>query len=258
MYAPVNGLDLYYEEHGAGPPLVLLHGAMGTIESCFTALLPRLAARYRVIAVELQGHGRTADVDRALSYERMAGDVGQLLRTLRVAPVDAVGYSMGGAVGLELARRQPELVRRVVFFGGATYRRDGLHPEMLGDMGDPVAQLEGSVWQQAYLRVAPRPDDWPRLVTKVIELDATFEGWSRDEIEAITRPVLLVVGDADIMRLEHVVEFFRLLGGGVLGDLVGVPPSRLAVLPGTTHVGMLERIDWLTSMIADFLDATIA
>jgi pimeloyl-ACP methyl ester carboxylesterase len=141
----------------------------------------------------------------------------------------------------------------MVWFGGVTYRRDGLHPEMLEEVSDPLPALEGSSWQQAYLRVAPRPEDWPRLVAKVYELDARFDGWSADEIRAITTPTLLIVGDADISRLEHVVDLFHLLGGGVIGDLVGVPPSWLGVLPGTSHVGMLERTDWLASMINEFL-----
>jgi pimeloyl-ACP methyl ester carboxylesterase len=253
QYASVNGLELYYEVHGDGAPLVLLHGAMGTIDSCFAALLPGLAARRQVIAVELQGHGHTADIDRALSYRDMAEDVADLIGMLGHAPVDVVGYSMGGAVGLELAMRHPDRLTRLVFAGGATYRRDGLHDEMLGDMSDATDGLDGSIWHQAYVRVAPRPDDWPRLVTKVMELDR-FEGWTAEQIEAITQPVLVIVGDSDIVRPEHAVELFRLLGGGVVGDIVGLPRSRLAMLPGTSHVGMLERVEWLQSMITDFLD----
>jgi pimeloyl-ACP methyl ester carboxylesterase len=251
-YASVNGLELYYETHGDGAPLVLLHGAMGTIESCFARLLPALAAQHRVIAVELQGHGRTADVVRPLAYPDMADDVAALLQSIGVTLVDVVGYSMGGAVGLELAMRHPTLVKRVVYAGGATYRRDGLHPEMLEDTGDAVEALEGSVWQQAYIEVAPRPDDWPKLVRKVTELDRD-EGWTAEQIQAIAAPVLVIVGDSDIVRPEHAVELFRLLGGGVIGDIAGLPASRLAILPGTSHVGMLERVDWLHSMITDFL-----
>jgi len=257
-YVDVGPVELYYERHGRGRPMVLLHGAMGTIESCFTGLLPALVDNFEVFAVELQGHGHTADVDRRLAYDLMAQDVGRFVGELGLGPVDIVGYSMGGAVALELARHQPTLVRRLVWFGGVSYRREGLHPEMLGDMGDMVSALEGSVWQQAYQRVAPRPQDWPQLVLKVGELDATFPGWSEDQVRAIAHPLLLIVGDADIVRLEHVVDMFHLLGGGVLGDLAGIPPARLAVLPGTSHVGILERTAWLESMINDFLEASIA
>jgi pimeloyl-ACP methyl ester carboxylesterase len=252
-YAAVNGLNLYYEIHGEGRPLVLLHGAMGTIESCFAQLLPVLAARHQVIAAELQGHGRTADIDRRLSFAQMADDIVALLRSLQIAVADIVGYSIGGAVGIALAMQYPEMVGRLVYAGGTSYRRDGLHPEMLGDMGDAAAALEGSVWHQAYLRVAPEPAAWPRLVDKVMELDR-FEGWSAAEIEAVKTPTLLIIGDSDIVRPEHTVEMFRLLGGGVVGDIVGLPAARLAVLPGTSHVGLLERVEWLGSMIDDFLD----
>jgi pimeloyl-ACP methyl ester carboxylesterase len=249
----VNGLKLYYEIHGEGRPLVLLHGAMGTIDSCFAELLPLLAAGHQVIAAELQGHGRTADTDRPLSFTQMADDIAALLRWLQIAVADIVGYSIGGAIGLALAMRYPEMVRRLVYAGGTSYRRDGLHPEMLGDMGDAAAALERSVWHQAYLRVAPEPDAWPRLVDKVMELDR-FEGWTAAEIETVKAPTLLMIGDSDIVRPEHTVEMFRLLGGGVVGDIVGLPASRLAVLPGTSHVGLLERVEWLRSMIEDFLD----
>jgi pimeloyl-ACP methyl ester carboxylesterase len=255
-YASVNGLELYYEIHGHGQPLVLLHGALGTIQSCFAKLLPVLARGHQVVAVELQGHGHTADVDRPLSYEQMADDLAALMRSLDMPSADVVGYSLGGAVGLQLAIQRPDVVRRLVCAGGTSYRRDGLYPEMLADAGPATEQLEGSVWHQAYLQVAPRPDAWPRLVAKVTELDRTFEGWAAAAIQTVAQPTLLIIGDSDIVRPEHTVEMFRLLGGGVVGDLVDMPVSRLAVLPGTSHVGMLERVDWLQSMIDDFLDST--
>ena len=253
-YVPVGGLDLYYEDHGSGPPLVLLHGALGTIESCFAALLPRLAARRRVIAVELQGHGHTADIDRPLSYDQLSDDAAAVAEALGVTPADFVGYSMGGAVAFGVAMRHPHLVRRVVHAGGACYSPDGIYPELLaGGEADP-ADLAGSPWEQAYLRVAPDPSAWPALVAKIGALDQGFAGWTADEVRAVTVPVLLVIGDSDLVRPEHTAEMFRLLGGGVFGDMVGMPDSQLAVLPGTSHVGMLERTDWLESMIFGFLD----
>ena len=267
-YAHVNGLDLYYERHGAGGggggaagggrPVVLLHGAMGTIESCFAGLLPRLAAGREVVAVELQGHGHTADIDRHLTYEAFGEDVAALVRHLDLAPADIVGYSMGGAVGVQVAVRHPVLVRRLVAAGGTAYRPDGLHPEMVEAFAEgppPDDALDGSPWQEAYARVAPDPGAWRALVAKVNDLDRTFTGWTPEEVAAIEAPTLIVVGDADIVRPEHAVEMFRLLGGGVVGDLHPLPPARLAILPGTTHVGMLEEVDWLASMITRFLDA---
>jgi pimeloyl-ACP methyl ester carboxylesterase len=253
-YRPVNGLDMYYEIHGAGRPLVLLHGAMGTIESCFEKLLPRLAATRKVIALELQGHGHTADIDRSLSYSQMADDTVALLRSLDIEVADFVGYSMGGAVALQVSMRYPDVVRRLVDAGGTAYDSRGLYPEVSDafDAGPP--DLSGSVWQQAYAKVAPDPGAWPTLVAKVNELDRQFTGWTDDEVRAVSPPTLLIIGDADIVRPEHTVAMFRLLGGGIVGDLVDAPPSQLAILPGTSHIGLLERVEWLESMIISFLD----
>jgi pimeloyl-ACP methyl ester carboxylesterase len=255
-YAPVNGLDMYYEVHGAGPPLILLHGAMGTIDSCFANLLPRLAATRQVVAVELQGHGRTADVHRPLSYRQMAADTVALMSTLGIDAADLVGYSNGGGVALQIALDRPELARRLVYAGGTCYDPQGLYPELLAQFEEapPLDELAGSVWHQAYLAVAPDPDAWPTLVTKLNELDRAFVGWPAEQIRALTVPALLIIGDADIVQPEHTVQMFRLLGGGVVGDLVDLPSTQLAVLPGTSHVGVLERVDWLHSMISAFLD----
>jgi pimeloyl-ACP methyl ester carboxylesterase len=256
-YMPVNGLDMYYEIHGDGSPLALFHGAMGTIDSCFAKLLPALAATRKVVAVELQGHGHTADVDRPLSYQQMAADAAALLETLGIETVDLVGYSLGGAVAMQLAMQHPGTVRRVVYAGGTSYRRDGLYPEMLAEPDPAADDLTGSAWHQAYVRVAPDPSRWPVLVAKNSELDRTFAGWPDEDIQAMTTPMLLIIGDSDIVRPEHTMRMFRLLGGGVIGDLAGLPASQLAVLPGTSHVGLLDRVDWLQSMILEFLGTAV-
>ena len=250
-YVPVNGLDMYYEIHGDGSPLALLHGAMGTIDSCFANLLPVLAATRQVVAIELQGHGHTADVDRPLSYRQLAADVAVVLEALGIETVDLVGYSLGGAVAMQLAMQHPGMARRVVFAGGTSYRRDGLYPEMLAEPEAAADDLTGSVWHQAYVRVAPDPGRWPDLVAKNGELDRAFAGWADEDIQAMTTPMLLIIGDSDIVRPEHTMKMFRLLGGGVIGDLAGLPASQLAVLPGTSHVGLLDRVDWLQSMILE-------
>jgi len=252
-YVPVNGLDMYYEIHGDGSPLALLHGAMGTIDSCFGKLLPALAATRQVVAVELQGHGHTADVDRPLSYRQMAADTAALLEALGIGLADLVGYSLGGAVAMQLAMQHPGMARRVVFAGGTSYRRDGLYPDMLAEPEAAADDLTGSVWHQAYLRVAPDPGRWPDLVAKNGDLDRTFAGWPDEDLRAMTTPMLLIIGDSDIVRPEHTMKMFRLLGGGVIGDLAGLPASQLAVLPGTSHVGLLDRVDWLQSMILECL-----
>jgi pimeloyl-ACP methyl ester carboxylesterase len=250
----VGELELYCERHGDGPPLVLLHGAFGTIESCFAELLPLLARDFEVIAVELQGHGRTRDIDRPLSYKAMADDAAALLEALEIPRADFVGYSLGGAVGLQLALDRPALVDRLVFAGGAAFDSNGEHPELHAafESFDPH-ELDGSRWHEAYRRVAPDPDAWISLVIKMNELDRAGTSWPRDRLAALELPTLLINGDADIVTPEHTVEMFRLLGGGVPGDLVGIPRARLALLPGTTHEGLLERVEWLHSMTIEFL-----
>jgi pimeloyl-ACP methyl ester carboxylesterase len=255
-YAPVNGLEMYYEIHGSGPPLVLLHGNLSTIGTSFGKVLPQLASTRRVIAVEQQGHGHTADIDRPFTLAQWARDTTALLRQLKIEQADFFGYSSGGAVALEIALRSPALVRKLVWAGGTSYRRDGLYPE-LSAAGEAMKSedLDGSPFQQAYTRVAPHPEQWHRLVAKIADLDRTIEGWQSETIASLKPPTLLIIGDSDIVRPEHVVEMFRLLGGGVVGDLVGLPRSQLAVLPGTTHVTLVDRAEWLASMILSFLDA---
>jgi pimeloyl-ACP methyl ester carboxylesterase len=258
-YAEVNGLNIYYEMHGTGQPLVLLHGAYMTIDA-MGEVVPALAETRQVIAVELQGHGRTADVDRPLSYEQMADDVAALIEHLVIAKADVFGYSMGGGVALQVAIRHPEVVRKLVVVS-ASYTSDGMHPELLEMIPTLTPEaFAGSPVEEAYLRTAPNPDDFPTLVAKLKRLDMEPFAWPPEDIRGIAAPTLLIVGDSDAIRLEHAVELFRLLGGGVMGDLAGLPKSQLAVLPGTTHFvphggAVLDRADWLLSMIPPFLDA---
>jgi pimeloyl-ACP methyl ester carboxylesterase len=258
-YAPVNGLEMYYEIHGSDRPLVVLHGAYMTIGT-MGEVVPGLAETRRVIAVELQGHGRTADVDRPLTYEQMADDVAALIGHLRIEKADVFGYSMGGGVALQVAIRHPEVVRKLVV-ASASYTSDGMHPELLEMILTLTPEVfAGSPIEEAYLRTAPNPKDFPTLVTKLKRLDMEPFAWPPEDIQGIAAPTLLIIGDSDAIRLEHAVEMFRLLGGGVMGDLTGLPKSQLAVLPGTTHFvppgsGVLNRADWLVSMIGGFLDA---
>lgn len=255
-YVDAGPVAMYFERHGSGPALVLLHGAFGTIESCFAGLLPRLAEHFEVTAAELQGHGRTRDVDRPLSYEAMAADTAALVTTLELPRAHLVGYSLGGAVALQLALDRPELVDRLVYFGGASFDPSGVYRELAQSFEsfDPH-QLDGSRWHEAYRRVAPDPDAWMSLVVKLNELDRAGEpSWSKEELARLSAATLLINGDADIVRPEHAVEMFRLLGGGAL-ELDGAPRVQLALLPGTSHEGVLERVDWLSSMILEFLAA---
>ncbi|MFN2563397.1 MAG: alpha/beta fold hydrolase [Gemmatimonadaceae bacterium] len=189
-YANVNGLRMYYELHGpeTGRPLVLLHGAFSNIDTDFGKMLPTLAKTRRVIAVELQAHGRTADIDRRLTYEGMADDVAALLGQMRVTNADFLGYSMGGATAIQVAIRHPALARRVVFFGGPTYSPDGAVPELLEFEKTMTAdQMSGTPWQQAYLRIAPRPQDFPKLVERIKELDLNWRGFAgRDSLDPVS------------------------------------------------------------------------
>ena len=258
-HAFVNGLNMYYLVQGSGGiPLVLLHGAFSNIQTDFGKMLPTLAKNRQVIAIEQQGHGHTPDMDRPLTYEQMADDVAELLRQLRITKADFFGYSMGGAIGTYVAVRHPELVRKLVFAGGAAYNVAGFYPELMeGEKKMKPEDFAGTPWLKAYLRIAPHPGDWPKLVTKIKELDVNWRGLSDDQLRSIKIPTLLIVGDADVVRPEHVVQMFRLLGGGVPGDLVGLPRSQLAVLPGTTHVTLITKTDWLLSMVRPFLDAPL-
>ena len=258
-YAPVNGLRMYYEIYGEGRPLLLLHGAYMTIDT-LGPILPGLAATRRVIAAEQQGHGHTADVDRPLTYEQMADDTAALLQHLAIDNSDVFGYSMGGAIALQLAIRHPAAVRKLVV-ASAGYTSDSMHPAALEMFPSITPELfAGTPIEQAYLRNAPNPGDFPRLVEKLTQLDTTNFAWPEDDIRGISAPTMIVLGDSDGVRLEHAVELFNLRGGGVMGDLQGMPKSQLAVLPGTSHFmpagfGLLDRADWLMALIPPFLDA---
>ena len=253
-YASVNELNMYYERHGEGRPLVLIHGGMSAIGTSFGPLLPGLATDHQVIAVEMQAHGHTADIDRPLRYPDLAEDVAALLAHLGVDDADVMGYSVGAGVATELVLRHPDLVGRLVLVSAA-YRPDGLHPGLLDGIDQMKAEdMVGSPFHDEYLRIAPRPDDFPVTVERVKDLDRTFTGWTAEQVSGIDAPVLLVYGDSDIVTPEHAVELFRLLGGGVIGDVAGLPNAQLAVLPGTTHLTLVERAEWLLSMMGEFLD----
>ena len=258
-YESIGDLDMYYEIHGAGAPLVLLHGAYMTIDT-MGPILSGLADNRQVIAVEQQGHGRTADVDRPITYEQMADDTAALVRSLEIGSADFVGYSMGGGIALQLAIRHPELVRKLVI-ASASFTSDGMHAIALEMFPSITPELfAGSPMETEYLRIAPNPDDFPKLVEKLKQLDTTEFAWPEEDIRAIAAPTLIVLGDSDGIRLEHAIELFKLRGGGVMGDLAGMPASQLAVLPGTSHFvppgsGLLARTEWLLAMIPPFLDA---
>jgi pimeloyl-ACP methyl ester carboxylesterase len=259
-YAAVNGLNMYYEIHGTGKPLILLHGGLGVI-GMFEQLLPALAHIRQVVAVERQGHGHTADIARPFSFEQMADDIAALIEHLGIEEADVAGYSLGGKVALQTAIRHPDVVRKLVLIS-TPYKREGWHSEALAGMSavnaEAAAAMVGSPPHQAYVSVAPRPEDWVALVTKTGDLIGQDYDWSAG-VKSIKAPTLVVLGDADNVRLDHAVEMFELLGGGPViltpdGRMGSLPNSRLAVLPGTTHFDILNRADLLLPIILPFLD----
>src|SRR5919107_896184 len=251
-YAPVNGLQMYYEIHGRGEPLVLVHGAFGAIDQ-WGSILSTLAEDHQVIAVDLQGHGRTADIDRPFTYDDFADDVAGLMDHLGIAQADVVGYSMGATTVLRFAMRHPDRVRKLVVISGA-YRQDGYYPEGLAGIQEITPDVfAGTPIEEAYRRNAPNPEDFPALVDKMKVLVATEFAWPEAEVRAIAAPTLLIYADSDGFRLEHMVELFRLLGGGVPGDLTGLPKSQLAIIPGATHVSLVtERTGLWLPMVEEF------
>jgi pimeloyl-ACP methyl ester carboxylesterase len=260
-YALVNGLNLYYEIHGSGEPLILLPGGFMTV-AAMGAIVPQLAATRRVIGVELQGHGHTGDIERPLRFELMADDIAALIGHLGLTRADVFGFSLGGGVALQTAIRHPEVVRKLVLVS-APFRRDGWYPEGLAGMAAISPEgFAGTPVEREYLTYSPAPDAWPAVIAKMRELLTTDYDWSA-QVAALTIPTLIVVGDADGLRLDHVVEFFGLLGGGTVdGDLRGMAASQLAVLPSTTHVGwappfhgMMSRTPLLVPILTEFLDA---
>src|SRR5271155_1612455 len=218
-YAPVNGLKMYYEVHGSGDPVVLIHGAFMTITNNWTGWIGELSKTRKVIAVELQGHGRTADIDRDISSANLADDVAALLDHLNVPPADVIGYSMGGGVAMQCAIRHPDKVRKVVVIS-SMFRRDGGVKEAIDALPKLTAEdFKGSPIEVEYKKLSPTPNEFPNLVK------------------------------------HHIAEMFRLKGGEIMGDMRPRSESRLAILPQTTHVTLMQRMDVIVPMVNDFFDA---
>ncbi len=256
-YAPVNGLRMYYEIHGKGTPLVLIHGGFGE-SGMFGDVLPLLAQDRQVIPVDLQAHGRTADIDRPLRYETLADDIGALIQHLGFEKADVMGYSLGGGVALQTAIRHPDLVRKLALVS-TPCKSDGWYPEVragMKSMGiESLEPMKQSPMYAVYVRVAPRPEDFSSLLTKTGELHRQEYDWSKD-VAALQVPTMLVVGDADSVRPAHAVEFFELLGGGKADagwDGSGISNARLAMLPGLTHYTIFSS-PLVASSVAPFLD----
>ncbi|MPZ83687.1 MAG: alpha/beta fold hydrolase [Actinophytocola sp.] len=259
-YADVNGLHMYYEVHGKDrgqPPLVLLHGAFSATGTSWGELIRQLSKNRTVISVEQQGHGHTADIDRPLRIGLMAQDTVDLLDEIGVAKADFYGYSMGAGIALTIGVEHPEKVRKLVLQSVA-FNNDGYHPGHLEMMRQIQPEmLYGSTFHQEYLEIAPNPEDFDALVGKVKDMVNHTPAVAPAAIRAMTAPVLTVMGDSDIFRPEHAVELFRLTGGGVNGDITGLPNSQLAVLPGTSHITSVQQARLLLTLVPAFLDAPV-
>lgn len=253
-WAPINGMKMYYEVSGSGKPLLLLHGSFMDINLTFSQLIPEWSKKRKVIAVELQGHGRTNDIDRPYSFASMADDVAALLKYLKIDSADIFGYSMGGGVALQLAISHPTLVKKLVLVS-VPYKSDGWSPETRAVF--PMIKpefFEKTPIKTEYDKFAPDPKHWADWVNKLAKFAATPYDFGSDQLKKIQAPALLVFGDADGTQPEHIADMYRLFGGGINGDMGKMPRSQLAIFPGSTHVTLMMHPDWILSMTQLFLD----
>ena len=260
-YADIGSLKLYYQLHGQAQPqsksrpLVVLHGGFMTIEA-MGPILPALAKDRQVIAVDLEGHGRTVDLDRPLSLDQMATDVTALLKQLGIEKADVLGFSMGGGVALRIAAAEPQRVAKLVVIS-SHHRMDAYYPSIRAMWpGMTVQGFTGTPMEKAYLETAPDPERWPIFVEKMKAMMLSSTDWPDAKVQSIKAPTLLIAGDADLFRPESVVDLFRLLGGARPdGGMAGLPASQLAILPGATHFSILYRTDLLLPIIVPFLNS---
>ena len=248
----VNGMKMYYEVSGSGDPLVVLHGAYMNIPS-MGAIIPMLAKTHKVYAVEMQGHGRTTDIERPITYQNLADDVAAFMNAVGLQRADVFGYSMGALVGLQLAIRHPGKVNKLAA-ASVAYDLSGWQPAFTAFIPQmTVEMIVAMPFAQDYRKLAPNPDGFPALVRKLIALEKEPMAWEAD-VKALKTPVLIITGDADVATLEHSVAMFRLLGGGGMGDMgVPLPAARLAVMPATSHTAVITQPDLLHAFIEPFL-----
>jgi pimeloyl-ACP methyl ester carboxylesterase len=252
-----NGVDYYYELHGQGEPLLLLHGGLGSIDM-WGAVLPTLAEHREVVAVDLQGHGRTTLGDRTFDLDDMGDDMAAILDRLGFEQVDVMGYSLGAGVSFRLAVRHPDRVRRLVLVS-SSYSTDGLHPEMRPQQGALTGEMadamKGTPMYESYMAVAPHPEDFPKLLDRIGEFMGRSFDWA-DDVGKLTMPVMLVYGDSDMFRPDHIVDFYRRVGGGLRDagwQREHQSPSRLAILPDLTHYDVFLDPE-LARTVLPFLD----
>lgn len=248
----VNGMQMYYEISGDGDPLIVLHGAYMNIPT-MGDIIPKLAETHKVYALEFQGHGRTEDIDRPITYPNLAGDVAAFMDTVGIEKADVFGYSMGAAAGLRLAIDYPEKVDQLVA-ASVAFDTSGWQPAFVAMIPSMTPDMfVGGPMEEEWKKLAPNPDGFRAFAEKLIALEHEPMAWG-DEVGALKSPVLIIAGDADVSTLEHNVALFRLLGGGGMGDM-GQPlaASRLGVLPATSHTAVINQVDLLMGMIEPFL-----
>jgi pimeloyl-ACP methyl ester carboxylesterase len=248
----VNGMRMYYETSGEGAPLIVLHGAYMNIPT-MGEIIPLLARTHKVYALEFQGHGRTTDIDRPITYPNLADDVAAFMDAVGVKKADVFGYSMGAIAGLQLAIRHPEKVDKLVVASGA-YDLEGWQPEFKAFIPQMTVEMVLAMpFAEDFRKLAANPDGFPDLAKKLIALEHEPMAWEA-EVKALKTPVLIIAGDADVATLEHSVAMFRLLGGGVMGDMgKPLPASRLAILPATSHTAVITQPELLHALIEPFL-----
>ena len=251
-YVDVNGLSMYHEVSGDGAPIIVLHGAYMNIPA-MADVITALAETRTVHALEFQGHGRTGDIDRPITYENLADDVAAYMQAVDLPSADVFGYSMGATAGLQLAIRHPERVDRLVAIS-ASFDADGLHPTFQAFL--PMMEVEMFLqmpFAEEYRALAPDPEAFPEVVRKLIALEHEPMAWGA-EVAALDLPVLIVTGDADVVSLSHSVDMFERLGGGVMGDMgAPLPAARLTVLPGSSHTSLIAQTGLLMPMVDAFL-----
>lgn len=251
-YANVNGLRMYYEILGKGEPLILLHGAYMNAGGPIRQTAEKLSSNRMVVVAELQGHGRTNDVERAITYEGMADDVAELARQLKIDSADFAGYSMGAGVAVQLAIRHPQLVKKAILISGS-YSDEGMQPSLKPMIPQMTASaFDGTPMRAEYDSLAPDPKRFPQLVEKLKTLDTKSYNWEKDYIR-IKNPLLLIFGDSDAITTSHMRDMFEKQGGNVMGDLQPMPKVQLAILPHTSHMGVMNRIEWFIPMVEEFL-----
>ena len=251
----VNGIRMYYEVSGAGDPLIVLHGAYMNIPS-MGAIIPRLAQTHKVYALEFQSHGRTTDIERPITYPNLADDVAAFMDSVGLTKADVFGYSMGAIAGLQLAIRHPAKVNKLIVASGA-YDLKGWQPEFTAMIPQMNLQMFVDLpFAKEYPKLAANPNGFAEHARKLIALEKQPMAFGED-VRKIKSPVLIIGGDADVATLDHMVSMFKLLGGGAMGDM-GKPlsPSRLAILPATSHTAVITQVDLLLSFIEPFLKGT--